>query len=73
MSMAKEEKVDTTLTMNDGSYQVPIISVDCVPVNKGNMVDVAVKNNFHSLETYTKMLLKLPGQSNIFKIHIDSV
>ena len=50
MKLAKGEKLKTTGTMNDGSHTITIISVNCVAVNKDNMVDVVVKNDFHKLE-----------------------
>ena len=50
MSLAKGEKINFTGTMNDGSHTIPIIMVDCVAVNKDNMVDIVVKNGFHKTE-----------------------
>lgn len=50
VKMAKHQPVNTTLKINDGTYDIPIILEQVIAVDKDNIVDVIVKNNFHTIE-----------------------
>jgi D-xylose transport system substrate-binding protein len=49
VKMAKGEKINATGMVNDGLKNIPIIVETSTAVNKDNMVDVVVKNDFHSI------------------------
>lgn len=50
VKMGKGQKVVTNKTMNDGKYDIPIIMEPSIAVDKSNLIDIIVKNNFHRLE-----------------------
>jgi D-xylose transport system substrate-binding protein len=48
--LVKGEELLTNKTINDGKYNIPVIMEKPTAVNKDNMVDIIVKNNFHTIE-----------------------
>lgn len=50
VNLARGKKIETTETINDGMYNIPIILEHSTTVNKDNMIDVIVKSNFHNFE-----------------------
>lgn len=52
--LLRGEKIDPSDTMNDGSYDVPYIKIDVVPVTKENMDETVIKDGFHLKEDVYK-------------------
>jgi D-xylose transport system substrate-binding protein len=50
VKLARGEKVKTSITQYDGLEEVPVLMESSIAVDKDNMVDVVVKNNFHRIE-----------------------
>lgn len=50
VALAKNDELNTNSTMYDGSKYVPFYVTEPIVVNKDNLVDIIVKDNFHSLE-----------------------
>lgn len=48
VAMAKGQKVKTNGTTNNGKKDIPSILLDPVSVNKDNMMDTVIKDQFHS-------------------------
>lgn len=43
-------KMNGEETINDGTYEVPYIKIDVVPVTKDNMDETVIKDGFHLKE-----------------------
>ncbi|MDI9514777.1 MAG: substrate-binding domain-containing protein [Bacillota bacterium] len=50
VKMVKGEKLNTDETIFDGTYQVPYLKIEPIPVTMDNMMDTIVKDSFHRLE-----------------------
>lgn len=50
IKLAKGEKINTNSKISDGVYTVPFQMETPISVNKNNMMDIVVKDNFHSKE-----------------------
>ena len=50
IKLANGEDLGATETMNDGTYDIPYISLDTIPVTKSNMDEVIVNSGFHTKE-----------------------
>lgn len=50
IDLANGKEINTTYTINDGTYEVPRVILDVFIVTKENMIDIIVKNGFHRLE-----------------------
>ena len=48
VKMAKNEELNVSDTFSDGTYDVPYIKLEPIPVTKENMDDVIVSGGFHS-------------------------
>ena len=48
--LAEGKKPDTDKTINDGTYDVPYIMIDCIPVTRENMDETVIKDGFHLKE-----------------------
>lgn len=62
VKLAKGENVITDKIMSDGAADVPVIMESSVAVDKNNMIDVVVKNNFHRQEDIYR---NVPEQKNL--------
>lgn len=54
VAVAKNEKVETNGTTNNGKIDVPSVLLTPIPVDKDNMVDTVIKDGFHKLEEVYK-------------------
>ena len=50
VSLAKQEKIETTSKINNGKIDVPSILLEPVVVDKGNIVDTVVKDGYQKME-----------------------
>lgn len=50
VALAKGQKVETVMTVNNGSRDVPSILLDPVVVDRGNIVDTVVKDGFLKMD-----------------------
>jgi len=50
VKLAKGEKVEANLSVNNGKVDVPYIALDPIPVYKENMYDVIIMDGFYTIE-----------------------
>ena len=50
IKLAKHEDLGTDQTMNNGSFDVPCILLEPIPVTKENMDEVIINSGFHTRE-----------------------
>lgn len=50
VKLAKGEKLEGTMTFNDGTYNIPYIAIDPIAVDKNNMDSTIIANGFHMYE-----------------------
>lgn len=48
--LLEEAQINSAETINDGTYEVPYIKIDVVPVTKDNIDDTVIKDGFHLKE-----------------------
>ncbi|MGG1397263.1 D-xylose ABC transporter substrate-binding protein [Bacillus salipaludis] len=54
VQLAKGEKVQADSTVNNGKMDVPFIKLDPIMVNKDNVMDTIIKDNFHPYDDVYK-------------------
>ena len=50
IKLARGEKVETSTTVNNGKEEVPAILLEPLTVDKNNMANTVIKDNYHKLE-----------------------
>jgi D-xylose transport system substrate-binding protein len=50
VKLAKGEKVEANLTVDNGKIEVPYLALDPIPVYKENMYDVIIRDGFYTME-----------------------
>ncbi len=50
MKLVLGEELDATLSMNDGTYDIPYIALETIAVNEKNLEEVIINSGFHQKE-----------------------
>jgi D-xylose transport system substrate-binding protein len=50
VAMAKGESIETSRTISNGKKDVPAVLLEPVPVDKGNIYELVIKDGYHKLE-----------------------
>ena len=59
VKLAKGEELEGTVSMNDGTYEIPYIGLEPISVNEDNMNEVIIGSGFHLKED---VYLNVPGK-----------
>ena len=59
VKLAKGEELEGTVSMNDGTYEIPYIGLEPISVNEDNMNEVIIESGFHLKED---VYLNVPGK-----------